>query len=110
GLPRGVAATETTKMTPEQERAARNERLFREINDRVQRLNDEAGRASAGEFVCECSNSDCTRPIRVPLEEFAAARTDESLFLLAPGHERDDIERVVDRRPGYLVVAKKLGG
>lgn len=96
------------EMTPEQERAARNERLFREINERVELLNQAAGATSVGEFVCECSDPDCTDPIRVPLDDYAAVRCHENRFLLAPGHEREDVDRVIEPRGGYLVVEKKL--
>ena len=95
--------------TPEQERAAANERLFREINERVEDAHEAASATTAGEFMCECSDPDCTRPIRVPLHEYAAVRAHDDRFLLAPGHERADIERVVEPRAGYLVVEKTLG-
>jgi len=39
--------------------------------------------------------------------QYEAVRADSRRFALTPGHELPDVERVVDRHPGYLVVEKK---
>ena len=70
-----------------QERLGHNEALFREVNER---LTDEL----------------CTERITVAAPEYARVRSDPRRFLLVAGHERADVERVVARRDGYVVVEK----
>jgi hypothetical protein len=93
-------------MTLWEERAARNEVVFRRVNEEVAALGQGSG--SAVTFVCECSNASCVERIELPLSEYEAVRADPRRFLLKPGHEHGELERVVDRRDGYVVV-EKLG-
>lgn len=89
------------------ERIARNEASFRELNDRlesdVHRGDTEPDFAG---FVCECGDADCDTTIRVALDSYAEVREDEKLFIVVPGHEEPDAEDVVDERDGYVVVRK----
>ena len=91
-----------------EERAGRNEALFREVNERVLELvpGGEEKRGSA-DFVCECSRDDCTERMPVPLAVYEAVRSDPRRFLLLPGHENDRFETVVERTAGYLIVEKE---
>ena len=89
------------------ERIARNEVSFRELNDR---LDSDVHRGStepefAG-FVCECGDEDCDMTIRVALGAYAEVRQDDKLFIVVPGHEAPEAENVVDEREGYVVVRK----
>lgn len=88
-----------------EERAARNEALFREVNEQVNALaSDSHGSA---EFLCECGNADCTERVHVPLRLYEQIRTNPRAFLLVPGHENDEFETAVERGVGYLVVEKE---
>ena len=88
-------------------RLAENEILFREINDRIKTVADTHGPDEhLYEFLCECSNRDCTLRLRMSLTEYEATREDPARFLVAPGHELPEIERVVEQRTGYSVVEK----
>jgi hypothetical protein len=91
-------------MTLWEERAARNEVVFRRVNEEVVGLGQ--GTASVLNLVCECSDAACIERIEVALDDYEAVRAHPRRFLVRPGHERDEIERVVDRREGYLVVEK----
>jgi hypothetical protein len=62
------------------------------------------GEASA--FVCECADADCTEKVEAPIEVYEDVRSDATKFLLAPGHEDERVERVVEERPRYEVVRK----
>lgn len=86
-----------------EERLALNEARFREINESAQpqRVSDGFGR-----FVCECADRSCMTWVAVPPDEYAAVRENRRRFILAPGHEIQDVEQVVERREGYLVVEK----
>ena len=84
---------------------ARTEALFRDVNERIaesaQRFD-----ASSTQFVCECADPSCTHRVSASLEEYEEVREDPTTFLLVPGHEQGDIERVVSRRGRFHVVEK----
>jgi hypothetical protein len=94
---------------PREERAIRNEELFREVNAHIADLEE---RSRGGDLleplplVCECSHTGCAAPIEVDPATFARVREDQLRYLVAPGHEDLEIESVVERRAGYLVVEK----
>ena len=92
-------------MTLWEERAARNEVVFREVNEQVAGLEERSGSRSAS-FVCECAEASCIDRIGVPLDVYEAVRANPRRFIVKPGHERTELERVVDTRDGYLVVEK----
>jgi hypothetical protein len=96
-------------MSPREQRAIRNEELFREVNLRIAELQEDSqGLAMQGllPLVCECVQTGCTTPIEVPPATFEEVRTSPQRFLVAPGHEDLDVESVVERREGFLVVKK----
>jgi len=87
------------------ERRAAAESLFREVNERIA---ESARRFDAAqtEFVCECSDPACTARVHASLDEYEDVRSDGATFLLRPGHEQPDIERVVTDVGRYRVVEK----
>jgi hypothetical protein len=92
-------------VTLSDERAARNEALFREVNEEVARLEQ---RLEGGEplFVCECADETCVERVSVPLDAYEELRSHPRRFVLKPGHQQDDVERVVETTNGYVVVEK----
>jgi len=87
-------------------RMAQNEALFREVNERV---NDVAGALrddATFEYLCECSNTDCT--FRVPLTrgEYEGVRGDPTQFIVLPDHFLPEIETVVMQNDRYSIVRK----
>ena len=94
-------------MDARQERLARNEALFREVNERVRAIAAVHGEDDhVYEFYCECSNADCTFQLRATLVEYEAVRSHGDRFLIAPEHSLPEIETVVDKRDGLWVVEK----
>jgi hypothetical protein len=93
-----------------EERLGENEALFREVNERIAEVAEEfleiGARDTPVEFNCECGAPDCTEQISLTIVEYEALRAEPTRFAVVPGHEVSDIERVVDRRPEYLVVEK----
>lgn len=86
-----------------QVRAARNQSLFREVNERIE-LIGAAMREEIG-YVCECLNLDCNAPIHLSGEEYETVRAGGSTrFLVKPGHAVWDVEKIVDEHLTYLVV------
>ena len=95
-------------MDPRQERLARNEALFREVNERVRAIATVHGRDShVYEFFCECSNADCTFQLQTTLAEYEAVREHGDRFLIAPQHSLPEIEVVVEKHPEWWVVEKQ---
>jgi hypothetical protein len=84
-----------------------NESLFREVNERIEELADEFD-ASPVEFVCECTDPVCNERVSISLAAYEAVRAYPDRFLLLPGHQRLDVERLVEEHDHYLVV-EKLG-
>jgi hypothetical protein len=86
-------------------RNARTEALFRSVNERIA---ESAQRTDDVEtaFVCECGDADCTERVEAPMGVYEDVRSDGTQFLLAPGHEDERIEQVVEERPRYEIVRK----
>ena len=93
------------EMNVEPERIARNESLFREVNERIA---ESAQRLAAGdaEFVCECADPDCVARVEATLAEYEQVRADGASFLLVPGHEDPRVEVVVVCEDDHSVVEK----
>lgn len=79
-----------------------------EINGR--RVNEaiERGEGNTGPtvFVCECGYIGCSSTIELAIAEYEGVRTDFDRFLVIPGHEIPEVDRVVERHSEYLVVVK----
>lgn len=90
-----------------EQRAARNESLFREVNRNIAVLEERHGSPNEEPiFVCECANAGCAEQLAVEPEVYRRVRENPRWFFLIPGHEDPQLERVVERHPGYLVVEK----
>ena len=89
-----------------EERVARNEALFREVNERIRDVNENGAAASETEFVCECGDSDCMKPVRLTLGEYEEVRGNPRHFAVLPGHEVLDVEKVVASYERFAVVEK----
>jgi hypothetical protein len=102
-------ARTTIACMPREERAVRNEDLFREVNVHIAGL--EGGSRSLSQdgllpLVCECARPGCSAPIEVDAATFERVRESPLRFLVAAGHEDLDIESVIEERQGYLIVEK----
>lgn len=86
-----------------EERIAANEVRFRELNESVQSQRVARGE---GRFICECGDRNCMTWLEVDEDSYRAVRSDARKFIVAPGHETPDVEQVVAREPGFLVVEK----
>ncbi|HEY2653009.1 MAG TPA: hypothetical protein VGI50_13875 [Solirubrobacteraceae bacterium] len=89
-----------------QERLSANEAVFREINEGIERGQWPGEEDSPTSFRCECARLGCNDLIEVNLRDYQHVRSDPRYFMVVPGHERLDVEKVVERHPGYLVVEK----
>jgi len=90
------------------EKAARNQSLFRDINERIVELTENGGvpKQELWELICECADAACVEPISLTYPEYETIRRIPTHFPIKPGHELVDVERVVERRERYHVVEK----
>jgi hypothetical protein len=88
-------------------RGAKNQALFRAVNERVKELNH-SFTIVGDDWVCECANETCTERIRLSPTEYEALRAHGSRFAVAPAdaHFYPEIERVVTQTDRYWVVEK----
>ena len=93
-------------MSDQSERIGMNEALSREVNERIDQLQDDLGGPNTFEIVCECGTATCVERFPITSDEYETLRQDVHRFAVVPGHERPDVERTVERRAGYLVVEK----
>ena len=92
-----------------QERAAQNQSLFREVNERVKDMNDSFHVfTSISEWVCECANDDCFERIEMSAREYEHVRRHGSRFVVFPSeqHVWPEAENVVERLANYWIVEK----
>jgi hypothetical protein len=88
------------------ERAARNEEVFREVNERIDEGAAQHGVAATLPFHCECSSASCVETIELAPARYEEVVRERYRFVVLPGHEDRTIERVVETDPGFLVVEK----
>jgi hypothetical protein len=92
-------------------RVGLNEAVFREINDQVESLNRGLADISDNQMhiVCECGDLGCVERLVVPLPTYEEIRSDSALFFVTPGHDKPDVEDVVEQTDAYDVVRKRAG-
>jgi hypothetical protein len=97
--------------TPESEdrtaRAARNQTLFREINERLEGLAEVFQHVTeTSTFACECADLGCIAMMDLRLSEYEAVRRHPNQFAVLPGHVYLDVEEVVAENDRYVIVSK----
>ena len=92
-----------------EERAAKNESLFRVVNERIEEIT-QAQRSEWSEMLCECADPDCLATIEVSVDEYEATRAHGARFALVAGHEDTSLERIVEQNERFLVVEKTDAG
>jgi len=91
-------------VSPREARLAKNQALYREVNDRIATL---TGNWWAGQrllIICECANTGCAEQVDVPLAEYQRVRKCPDWFLIKPGHITADAEQVIEQHDGYDIV------
>ena len=96
-------------------RLAKNEALFRDVNDRLAKLTNKLASSAAyplkalDGLVCECSDPLCLERIEpLPITQYEAVRHNPVRFIVVPGHESPDV-KTIERHPTYWVVEKDEG-
>lgn len=80
--------------------------MFREINESIERGQWPGEEDAPASFRCECARLGCSELLELSVREYERVRAHPRRFIVLPGHEHEDVETVVENRPGYLVVEK----
>ena len=89
-----------------EERLAKNEVIFRTVNEAIEQNALQLGGLDEYQFICECSASDCFERINLTLREYEEIRSAGVRFVVIPGHEDVEVELVVGTRGSYSIVEK----
>jgi hypothetical protein len=79
--------------------------VFREVNERIAEITAEQGE-SASQFVCECGGPDCVSTLQLSLGDYSGVRASGDFFIAASGHCVEGVDRLVESRDGYEVLAQ----
>jgi hypothetical protein len=106
-VPLGEEVTvESAPIEERQERAARNQSLFREVNERLEEVMGEL--SMFHEFICECAEPECSEQLSMTHDEYEVIREHPARFAVMPGHVVSEVEQVVGGAPDRYVVVEKI--
>jgi hypothetical protein len=57
-------------------------------------------------FRCECANLGCNLMLELTPADYERVRAHPRRFVVAPGHDLPEVEKVVDRVGDYLIIEK----
>jgi hypothetical protein len=86
------------------DRIVQTELFFRAINEEIAALDGTV----TSRYLCECGNPACTDGILLAPGALAKLHASARHFVVLAGHEIPDVETVVDRSDGYLIVRKNV--
>ena len=90
-------------------RLGQNDSLFREVNDRLREL---AAPVEPGapprltQYLCECADDACLELIELTPEEYETIRSYRAAFVVFPGHESREANRVLERNDRFVLVER----
>ena len=93
-------------MKSREERVARNEALFQEVNRQIEKLEESLGQPETLTILCECSKKHCLDTLEVEPAVYQRVRANPLLFFVVRDHEDLGVERVVEQTRSFLVVEK----
>jgi hypothetical protein len=83
-------------------RIVQTEVFFRAINDEIAQHDGTADTL----YMCECGNPLCRDSIRLAPGAIEKLHSSRRHFVVLAGHEIPDVETVVDRADGYVIIRK----
>jgi hypothetical protein len=88
-------------------RAARNQSLFRAVNEKLRELNDTFAEVSETYAIaCECADVGCVETLHIVMQQYVDVREHPSRFVVLKDHVFPEVERVIAQNNGYVVVEK----
>lgn len=88
-------------------RTGGNEALFREVNEAIERGVWPAGEHDPVRFRCECGRIECNETVELTVGDYERVRAHPRRFITVPGHVQPEVEDVVERGEGYVLVEKR---
>jgi hypothetical protein len=89
-------------------RAARNQSLFRAINEKLEPINETYVEVVTETFTiaCECADLDCVETLDIDPLQYQEVRAEPRQFIVLSGHVYPDVETVLREVDAYVVVEK----
>jgi hypothetical protein len=88
-------------------RAARNQSMFRAVNEKLRALNETfAVLTDTFAVACECYDTSCLETIDIRSEDYLKVRAEPRRFVVRPGHLLPELEHVVQESDHYVIVEK----
>jgi len=98
---------ETRDQTEREIRAARNQALFRAVNEQAKELNETfASLTGSFAIACECADTSCIETLKISPGEYEKVRANPRHFAVLPDHIYPEVEQVVGTSEQYVVVEK----
>lgn len=88
-------------MDERQQRIGENEVFWRQLNEL-----QPPERGAMNLVFCECGRTGCAERVSITAQEYEAVRSSPLTFLVVPGHELNDAERVIETTDRFNVVEK----
>ena len=92
--------------TTREERLADNEAMFRFANERMAAWDEVRASEAIEHYFCECADPDCQQKVALHKADYEAVRSDSRRFVTRPGHEIPDVETVIEKHDGWVVIEK----
>ena len=89
-----------------QQRAGANEATIRDVNEGIERGQWPGEEDTPVGFRCECAQLGCNQLIELSVREYEDIRAHPRRFVVVPGHEAPDVEKVIEAGPRYVIVEK----
>ena len=87
-------------------RISDSQEAFAKANEQIRASAERYGFEQRVPFLCECSEATCTKSVRLFLTCYREARATGRSFILLPGHDDPQLERIVSHGDGYVLVEK----
>jgi len=84
--------------------AARNEEVFRSINERIEEGAKQHGVEQLLPFHCECATKACVTTIELPPAEYDRIASHRARSVVVPGHEQSSVETVVESHSVFVAL------
>jgi hypothetical protein len=90
-------------------KAAASESIFRDVNERVVEIDRAHGVPTdeLASFLCECAQTSCIERVALSTTDYERIRAHGTWFVVLPGHDEPDVERIVEQTESYVVVEKQ---
>ena len=88
------------------DRLARNEAVYRDVNEQIDALNSLGPALPRFPIVCECASEGCAQTLTIEHRLYEAVRAHPERFIVKPGHVAPIVDEVVEDL-GEIVVRKR---